>query len=220
MLLTCASVIALCAGSASTAEIVAAHNPTRTNWFAWPRDAKILWKQYSNDAGEHINSTNLTSGESSVYNNQAADDFVIPKGSSWRITGVDMPGAYFDGNGPASSENVTFYKDKRGMPGAAVKNGTFDNLNGSGGPNFSIVLPGKGLKLNAGHYWVSVVANMDFPTSGLWGPEVSTVQHSHQAMWQNPPDGYGVCPTWGTIEKCLGVSGPDLMFDLRGRSKK
>lgn len=222
-LFTAASVLALCAGNAALARPIpvpafvastAGKAPMRLE----SAKAHTLYNQNSNDSGEYADSTNLTT--SYVYGSQGADDFVIPKGRSWRIMQVDLTGVYYDGRGPANSENVTFYKDAHGIPGVAVNNGTFDNLDGTGGPNFSIVLPGKGLKLRAGHYWVSVVANMQFTLYGLWGAEVSTAQHNYQAMWQNPGGGFGICQTWGTIEKCLGVHGPDLMFDLKGTSKR
>lgn len=116
------------------------------------------------------------------------------------------------------SENVFFYKDMNGVPGALVKNGSFQNLKGTGGPSFTIPLSALGLKLHSGRYWVSVVANVDYIDNGEWGWEVNGVQHGSQAMWQNPNDGFGACPTWGTIETCLGF-GPDLMFDLKGTSR-
>ena len=217
ILLTAASVIALCAGG-----VLAAGLPLRSfsnaNPFNDPHGAKLLYNQNSNDEGNAINSQNF-SRTFSTYNDQAADDFVIPKAQTWKIREVDVTGVYFSGSGPATSENVVFYQDNNGMPGNPVTKGTFDSLKGSGGPNFTIILPGKGLKLNAGHYWVSVVANVDYVNAGEWGWEVNSVQHGNQAMWQNPNRGLGGCRTWGTIENCLGF-GPDLMFDLRGTSKR
>lgn len=191
----------------------------KSNPLAIPQGAKVLYSQNSNDAHAAINSQDFTCGSRSPCNDQGADDFVIPKGRTWTIRAVDVTGAYYNGSGPATSENVIFYKDKGGIPGTPVKNGTFANLNGTGGPDFAVALPGKGLQLNAGHYWVSVIANQAFDCCGQWGWEVNSVQHRDQAMWQEPPDHFGYCPTWGTIENCLGSPGPDLMFDLRGTSK-
>ena len=62
--------------------------------------ANILYNQNSDDAGSPLNSQNYTSG-SSQFNDQAADDFVIPKGQTWRITEVDVTGVYFNGSGTA-----------------------------------------------------------------------------------------------------------------------
>src|SRR5207248_750267 len=132
---------------------------------------------------------------------------------------VDVTGEFDDGSGPATSENVVFYKNKNGMPGDPVTNGTFTNLNGTSGPSFAIVLPGRGIRLKPGRYWVSVIANMDFYAQGLWGWEASTVEQGHPAMWQNPGGGWGICLNWNTIEYCQGSSGPDFMFELKGKSR-
>lgn len=213
VLLAAASVIALCAACAvSTA---APKFTTYSGKYGPSERTHILYSQNSNDAGSAINSQNYTSGNTQ-YNNQGADDFVIPKGQSWRITEVDVTGLYFNGTGPATSVNVLFYKNMNGKPGNAVTNGTFTNLNGTSGPNFALVLPGKGLKLKAGRYWVSVIENADEFYQGEWGWEVSTLRHGKQAMWQNPGGGFSNCTTWGTIENCVGSPGPDLMFALRG----
>lgn len=132
---------------------------------------------------------------------------------------MDVSGTYVEGSGPATSENVIFYKDADGMPGKPVRSGTFTNLAGIDNlGSFALTLPGRGLKLRAGIYWVSVIANMDFPTQGLWGWDVTSVQHHNQAMWQNPNGADHICPTWGTIKSCTDF-GPDLTFDLRGSSR-
>jgi len=110
-----------------------------------------------------------------------------------------------------------FYKDKNDMPARPLAKGTFENLDGGSGPDFALKLPGKGVQLKPGTYWVSVISNMGFYPSGLWGWEMNNKQHGNEAMWRNPPGGFGVCPTWGTLENCIGYSG-DLMFTLRGTS--
>ncbi|HEX4080171.1 MAG TPA: hypothetical protein VHX61_15020 [Rhizomicrobium sp.] len=218
LLLTAASIIALCAGGVSAAGLPAASFAGKYIPFRIPKGAKVLWNQNSSYADIAVGSQNFTGGTSTAYNDQGADDFVIPKGKTWTITEVDVSGVYYEGPGPATSENVIFYKDKQGMPGKPVRNATFNNLNGTGGPDFAIMLPGKGLKLNAGHYWVSVIANLAFDDAGAWFWDVNTMQHGKQAMWQNPPGGDGTCRTWGTIEDCTGY-GPDFMFDLRGKAR-
>ncbi|HEX4077937.1 MAG TPA: hypothetical protein VHX61_03565 [Rhizomicrobium sp.] len=223
LLLTAASIIALCAGGASAAGLPAASFAGKYIPFRIPKGAKVLWNQnqLTSNAGTAVISQNFTSGDSTTYDCQGADDFVIPKGKTWRITEVDVTGMYEYGELPATSENVIFYKDRQGMPGKTVKKGqgAFTNLDGGGGPNFAIKLPGNGLKLKAGHYWVSVIANMDYPVSGVWFWEVNRIQQGDQAMWQNPPGGYFTCRTWGTIESCVDSPSPDFMFELRGTSE-
>ncbi|HEY3779299.1 MAG TPA: hypothetical protein VGL35_14705 [Rhizomicrobium sp.] len=216
VLLLGVSVLALCASGAFAGGPPLAPLSAKAVSLLIERGSRTLYNQNSDDADIAIASQNLTSGVSTSYDAQGADDFLIPKGQTWRISEIDVTGQYFSGFGPANSENLIFYKDRRGMPGRPVRNGTFNDLKGSGGPDFSIVLPGKGVKLQAGRYWVSVIANIDFQSEGLWGWEVNTKQHGKQAMWQNPSGKDGTCRTWGTLEDCTGY-GPDFMFSLRGK---
>jgi hypothetical protein len=217
MLLTAASIVALSFASPAAARPFAPFSG-KARPFRAVAASKTLYGQNSKDTGNHVNSQNFTGG-TSTYTDAAADDFVVPRGQTWRITEVDVTGVYFNAYGPAASENVTFYRDKRGKPGDPVARGNFANLNGTGGPDFILTLPGKGLKLRAGKYWVSVVANLEFyEGGGEWGWEANSVQHGKLAMWENPFNGFGTgCTTWGPVESCLD-SGPDLMFDLRGIS--
>ena len=46
-----------------------------------------------------------------AFDNQVADDFVVPAGQTWTIQQVNVTGSYFNGNGPATSVNVFFYSD-------------------------------------------------------------------------------------------------------------
>jgi len=216
-LLTAASIFALLAVEATKPALSSSSISDKLGVLLAPKVSKVLYNQNNNDAGIAITSENLTSGSSSGYSDQGADDFVIPKGRTWTITEVDITGGY-SVSGPATSENVIFYQNAKGFPGKPIKNGTFEGLKGTGGPNFATVLPGKGINLKAGHYWLSVIANMDFPCCGLWGWEVNGTQNWDQALWRNPAGGYEVCRTWGTIERCDG-SGPDFMFTLRGTLK-
>jgi hypothetical protein len=218
LLLAAVSIIALYAGSATAAGPADENSAGSNHLLLARKNAKLLWNQNSSDAGSFVNSQNYSS-TFTAYDDQGADDFVIPKGRAWRITEVDVTGNYYQGSGPASSENVIFYRNKGGKPGKPVRNGTFSDINGTIGPDFALVLPGNGLKLGAGHYWVSVVANEEIDPYGQWGWEVSGMQHEDQGQWQNPSGRYGICPIWGTLENCAGT-GPDLMFDLRGSSQR
>jgi hypothetical protein len=209
LLLTAVSVIALCTSGALAV-------PGKSNSFKLPKNVKVLWNQNSNSAREGVSSVNFTSTGTS-YDDQAADDFAIPKGKIWKITEVDVTGVYYNGSGPAGSENVIFYKDAKGVPGKAVAKGTFNNLQGVGSyGDFTITLPKGGVRLKVGHYWVSVVANTPFAAN--WGWEINSTQHGDQAVWQNPGGAFGECETWCTFGS-LGLPGPDLMFELKGVSK-
>src|SRR5204863_9417266 len=101
-----ASIIALCASGVLAAP---------TNVLAAAPASVILYSQNNDPNTYPIDSSNLTSGSSSTYNASGADDFVIPSGHKWRIKEVDVAGAYNPGPGPATSENVLFYKNNRGL---------------------------------------------------------------------------------------------------------
>ncbi len=128
---------------------------------------------------------------------------MIPGGDTWSIDQVDVAGVYFNGTGPVNSVNVSFYSDASGLPGTQVAtrpNLTVGDTNGS----FTIPIP-SAVSLTAGHYWVSVQANMDFPVGGQWGWTDRTVQSNNEAAWQNPGGGFGICPTWGARGTTCGI---------------
>jgi hypothetical protein len=134
------------------------------------------------------------------------------------VSEVDVSGEYY-GSGPAASENVFFYENSSGLPGKLVK--SFSDLDGADGSSgsFEITLP-KAIKLKAGTYWVSVVANCAYDTCGEWDWDVRSVQNGYPAAWRSPNGGNGTkCENWGTLESCTGY-GPDFMWDLKGVERK
>jgi hypothetical protein len=184
------------------------------------RSLSVLYDQTSNDSGIGIVSQNFES-TFAAYSSQAADDFTVPAGATWSVKEVDATGVYFNGSGPATSENVIFYKNSHGAPGDVVAE--FDGVVGSDSfGSFAIDL-GKGAKLKGGKhgktYWVSVAANLAFTVGGEWGWENQTTSEGNPAQWQNPGGGFGVCPTWGQENVCIPDGQGDHMFTLRGKSK-
>ncbi len=153
-----------------------------------------------------------------AYTDQGADDFTVPAGTTWKVNGVSVTGIYYNGSGPASGETVSFYKNKGGKPGKQV--GVSQTSKGAdNGGSFVIKLPAV-QKLKGGAsgttYWVSVQADCHFSGCGQWGWYLTNVQHNNLSEWQNPGGGFGVCPTWGTTQSCVGY-GPDFMFSLNGK---
>ncbi|MGH6877092.1 MAG: hypothetical protein ACREHV_06885 [Rhizomicrobium sp.] len=221
-LLAASAVLALTAGGASAAPEIGAYAARVSPVFHQAKGAQMLYNQNSN-SGPAISSQNFTSGSNTAFDDSGADDFVVPKGQTWTVTEVDVTGTYSNGSGPAASENVIFYKNdkKEKTPGKALKGGTFTDLDCSGSPSFSCPL-GKGVKLKAGHYWVAVVANCSETSCGQWFWELNNTIHFKQGMWENPNGGFGMCPTWGTVESCTPFApyGADFMFDLQGKSKQ
>ncbi|HEY6578836.1 MAG TPA: hypothetical protein VIY09_05900 [Rhizomicrobium sp.] len=178
---------------------------------------KSLYSQNSSEGATAIDSQNFSSSFAQ-YDDQGADDFIVPKKKTWEIGEVDVTGEYYNGSGPATSENVFFYKDASGIPGKPVAS-FMDVVGTDNAGSFTIVLPKKA-KLKSGHYWVSVQANLGgVGAGGEWGWFLTSVQHNDASEWQNQGGGFGVCPTWGTTQSCVGY-GPDFMFDLKGKAKK
>jgi len=220
VLLTAVAAFALTAGGAYAGAPTVAGTGARPHYihhFGSTPGSTVLYNQNSNDGGTGVDSQNFESTYA-AYDDAGADDFKVPKGHTWKVKEVDVTGVYFSGSGPASSENVIFYKDASGLPGAKVAEVDGRTGTDSGG-SFAIKF-GKGntVKLTKGKYWVSVVANCSFTGGcGEWGWEVNSVQHGNMSAWENPGGGFGVCPTWGTTESCIGY-GPDFMFELKGSS--
>ena len=210
-LLAVVSALALAGQASLAAERPPTHFPGK--------GAKLLYNQNSNPNGEAVGSQNFTSGTYSSSDDVGADDFVVPAKTKWTITEVDVTGEYYNGPGPASSEDVIFYKDDNGVPGTPITNGVFKGLVGVDEKgSFAITLSPHSLALKPGTYWVSVIANCSYKGGcGEWAWELTKTVHGYQPMWEVPKGSR--CSTWTTIETCFGYTG-DLMFDLRGKSKR
>jgi len=172
------------------------------------KPSTVLWNQNANFGG-NVNSQNTAA---------AADDFTIPSGQTWHIAQVDVSGAWFNGTGPASSQSVTFYANKNGKPGRTVRGPYTLNCTDNAG-SFQCTLPVNGqgrpaVKLGAGTWWVSVVANCSFDICGEWNWTENTEVTGHQAVWEDP--GGTNCSKWGTLQHCFGGAPADLAFDLVG----
>lgn len=183
-----------------------------------PSPLVVLYDQNDNDAGNAYTSQKFEA-DLDAFDNQGADDFVVPAGVAWGVQEVLITGAYYNGTGPAPTLNVTFYRDAGGKPGKVRADfpAVVPVDNGTG--SFAIKLP-KRVTLKPGTYWVSVQANMDFAVGGQWGWQARTVQSNNPAQWQNPADGFGTgCASYAAMGTCLGSAAPDFMFTLTGKSK-
>lgn len=182
----------------------------------------VLYDQNSDDNGVGIVSQNFEA-TFDTYDSQGADDFTVPAGSCWKITDVTVAGVYYNGSGPASSVNVTFYKNKSNLPSEskiiASFTGVVPTTDSSG--SFVIKLPAA-VKARPGKYWVSVQANLDLIVGGQWGWETRNTQAGTGGAWKNPGGGFGTgCSAYGNMLTCLDAQdqGPDYMFSLSGKSK-
>jgi len=230
LLLAAAAALCLAGGATYAATPEAAHfsaaSKVAPNFGFHPKKLSVLYNQTSGNSGVGIDSQMFES-EYSAYDDQAADDFTVPKGSTWTVEQVDASGEYFNGSGPAASENVYFYaagKGKKSGPGKLLMSFTGVKGQDSSG-SYSITLPKGGMVLKAGHYFVSVQSVCSFSGGcGEWGWNTTTAggaTYGSPADWENPGGGFGVCPTWGAEATCIpDGQGPDMIFELLGKSKK
>jgi hypothetical protein len=173
----------------------------------------VLYDQYDNPGMYSISSQDFEPAYD-LYDDQVADDFVVPSGETWTINEVDVQANYGLGPGPADSFNVYFYSDAAGLPGTNVFTGLMQVYSDGGtGTDFVITLSPPAV-LTEGTYWLSVQARMDFVSSGVWYWQGRSVQSNNPAVWQNPAGVHGVCQTWGSFVTCLGISDLDAVFRL------
>jgi hypothetical protein len=177
----------------------------------------VLYDQFNNPGANATGSQNFEAAFD-AFDDQLADDFIVPAGQTWSIESIDVDGVYFNGPGPATSVNVRFYNNAGTLPGAL--NGTAYLANpiaaGAATGDFSITLTSPKV-LTPGTYWVEIQANLNFTPNGQWGWTDRTVQSNSSAAWQNPGGGFGVCPTWGAKLVCIPTaSGPDTVNRLNG----
>jgi hypothetical protein len=212
--LTAAAVLALAFGGASAATIQKGASG-KAKPFVGGAAGMVLYDQSGNDAGNATTSQNFESAFD-VYDNMGADDFTVPAGMTWKVSQVNITGAYYNGSGLAASQHITIYKDKGGKPSSVVADfpGLMGKDNGTG--SFSIKLPST-VKLKAGTYWISSQIDMDFTVGGQWGWQLQTVVAGTGPMWVNPGNGFGTgCTKWSDAGTCLGSPG-DHMFTLIGK---
>jgi hypothetical protein len=174
--------------------------------------AAVLYDQDNNAGGNNIASQDFEAGFN-AFDCQAYDDFIVPPGDIWSINTVFVRGVYSVA-GPAPIVRVQFYADAGGSPGALINSVDIAVFTDAAG-DFTIPIPPQ--LLPAGHYWVSVIAVMDFGTSGQWFWRGRLVQSNAPAHWANPGDGFGTgCTAPTPAQTCIPVFGPDALFRLEG----
>lgn len=168
---------------------------------------------YSNlegDTGTALTSQNFEASFDQ-YDGEIADDVKVGK-KGCKIKSIDVVGQYYNGFGPADSITLTFYKNKKGMPGSVVSTKTVNATDSAG--SFNAKYKGK---LKKGTYWMSAVVNMDFAVGGQWGFENTSNSIGAAGMFQNPGDGFATgCTTWGDAQACFAGTAPgtDYMFQI------
>jgi hypothetical protein len=166
-------------------------------------------------------STNITSQKfeaaNSVYDSNAADDFVVPANKIWNINSVSVRGNAIVNIYP-TSYNVTFYSNSStNFPNTVIRTENVVLAAGSVNPTLALATP---LFLTEGKYWVSVQAVMNLTGGGQWFWETYTDAGTLSApfAWTNPGNGFATpCNTaWNTASICLSGQLKDLQFSLDG----
>jgi hypothetical protein len=176
----------------------------------------VLFDQTAGAGTNSLTSQNFEAANDG-FDNQGADDFVVPAGATWYIDSVNVLGAYYNGVGPAPSVNVWFYLNNAGFPNsvpfASVLAAALTNPNGTGSFTVSFASP---VILPEGSYWISIQVNMDFAAGGQWGWTEHTSFNS-ESVWQNPGAGFGTpCTSWGyRVTTCLIGTAPNTDFAFR-----
>ncbi len=125
----------------------------------------VLYDQYDN-AGTTASSSQNFETALDTSDDAVADDFVVPDGVGWSISGVEVQGVYFHGPGPADSVNVSIYDNAGDLPGTLLA--SRPNLSFTGGPSFVLTVS-PAIELGPGRHWLSVQANQTFASAGQWG---------------------------------------------------
>ncbi|HEX9990820.1 MAG TPA: S-layer homology domain-containing protein [Chloroflexia bacterium] len=195
--------------------------PVRAGDWNNPRNPDaVLYNQYNQLSQTVISSQDFEAAYNS-YDDQAADDFVVPDGETWLVNGVDVSGAYSSNGGPADSVGVYIYADAGSLPGAPVFSQTaIIPASGLDTGNFSLALSPPATLL-AGTYWVSVQANQEIGLTGQWFWRARTNTVNTASAWRNPGGGFGrtLCiATWGhRVSECgIAWDVPDQIFRLNG----
>jgi hypothetical protein len=168
--------------------------------------ADMLYDQLDNQAA---NTTPSYFYEDGSGDEQAADDFTVPAGQAWTLTGTQAPGPTTPGT---LDFRVTLFTDAAGKPGSQV--GLTQSTLPASGPLYTFPLSAQ---LQPGHYWISIqVMNL-----ATWGWTNRSLQGGSPAMWQNP-DGSEEpeCVTWTLRTTCEPDTAafPDQAFSVLGTS--
>jgi hypothetical protein len=151
-----------------------------------------------------------------------ADDFTVPAGAGWTVTGFAFNAFGPGGNAPPPKLSINVRADDAGKPGATVVCAAPAlAANYTGTPSFQVTADlATPCDLAPGTYWVTFSfddANLA-STWGFWGQ--TTTQHGAPAHWWNSGGGFNTpcTSTWGTFATCgmYDASLKDFGFAVRG----
>jgi hypothetical protein len=193
--------------------------------FAAPVGAKTktLYSQMSKPVAAGASSQDFETARE-AYTSTAADDFKVPGSvKSWKLTAVGFAGKYdtlgSSTAGPADSFNLAFYRNAKSLPATSIAQLDAQSYKEKNG-EFSIKLS-KAVKLDPGHYWVSIQARQDGNTSGQFFWLGTEKKHGTASAFENPGNGYASgCTDWTTATSCFSAAARDFRFSLTGTAAK
>ena len=178
----------------------------------------VLYDQTGNPSGDgNFTSQDFVDPAYDIYDNQGADDFVVPSGETWTIDQVLAVGGYYNGSGPALGFNIFFYANDNGtLPGTEIYSALNQAYTDDGAGGFTVTLSTPAV-LGEGTYWVSVQCYLEFAVGGQWGWEVANGPTLNPAAWQNPGDGFGTgATTWTPGQTVFGWVGSEYSYAILG----
>ena len=143
------------------------------------------------------------------FTDQIADDFIVPSGQSWQISGVDVLGI---GGYASPTVNMFIYANVGGLPGAELFG---QSVVATNEPDYSVAVSGTP-NLHPGTYWISVQqTGTEVGTAWYW--KERSVQSENPAAYRNPGgSSVATCTAWSVRSNCFPSSTPDELFKLSG----
>jgi len=158
----------------------------------------------------------LHDSNSSAYDSEGVDDFVVTDAEGWTVTQVNAQVAFLASGAPSPAPgdivyDVVFYPDNAGAPGATPVAGcAYSGLSGTldaAQNNVQVPLV-PACQLPAGTYWVSYTPKYHFPPQGFWAMGSGAAINA-AGRWRNPGGAYGTpCTAWSPLAACTGFE-PD-----------
>ncbi|MGV6852917.1 MAG: hypothetical protein ACWA5R_12170 [bacterium] len=207
--------VAAILGSSMVSAQIVDQNPGASNGNIPQGGPATLYSQLDDPGGNGAPAQNFEMGYE-IYDNEAADDFVVTDAEGWDIESIDT--VMTTSVGAPDSFRVTFYADNSGLPGSVICSRDGEtNFSGS----YSIVLSSP-CSVPQGTVFMGIAANQSFAAAGqnFWSNRATVT--GNPAAWINPGDGFGSgCTDWGDAGAVCGVGGGggsyDFLFAVNGQ---
>lgn len=179
-------------------------------------NSQTLYNQIGSD-GSGIISNQYTDASADTMI-VCADDFTIPVGGTWNVTGVSVSGFRNDPSATGvamTSIEVMILQDASGMPGSTIVSETFSvNIPAPSSDttlNLDFATPAN---MTEGTYWISVKGFA--PANSRWNWSTLSGTYGASAMLIDPDDWFGAGATTWTNFASLGLSASALSFSING----